>query len=167
MGEDRTLEVLKEAILLETRGRSFYRGVAQNAKSDAVKRFFELMANEEDAHVHILTEQYKQFVSTNRFVSDIYADAGEPDTVGMILSDQVKMQISAAGVEAAAISAAIALEEKAVKLYSGRAAASEILPEKALYEWLANWEKQHLHVLTAIDRELTERIWNDNQFWPF
>jgi len=27
--------------------------------------------------------------------------------------------------------------------------------------------KGHLKVLNDIDNELKEKIWNDNQFWPF
>jgi rubrerythrin len=75
--------------------------------------------------------------------------------------------LSAADYEAAAISAAMSMEEKAIKLYSDRSAEAADPNEKALYQWLADWEKQHLHFLSAIDKELTEQIWHDNNFWPF
>ena len=75
--------------------------------------------------------------------------------------------MSAADYEAAAISAAMSMEENAIKLYSNRSAEADDPNEKALYQWLADWEKQHLHFLSDIDKELTEQIWNDNSFWPF
>ena len=59
------------------------------------------------------------------------------------------------------------LEERAIKLYSQRAKAADDPQEKALYQWLADWETQHLESLARIDREITEAIWNDNNFWPF
>jgi len=41
MGDDKTTDILKRAILLEKRGLAFYAKVAQQASADAVKRFFE------------------------------------------------------------------------------------------------------------------------------
>ena len=79
----------------------------------------------------------------------------------------MKAQISASEFEAAAISAAMAMEKNAVRLYSERAAASEDPDEKTLYQWLAEWEHHHLDFLAEIDRQLTEAIWHDNSFWPF
>jgi rubrerythrin len=60
----------------------------------------------------------------------------------------------------------MSMEESAIKLYSGRAAAATDPNEKALYNWLAKWETQHLNFLADIDRELTEDIWYDQSFWP-
>jgi rubrerythrin len=59
------------------------------------------------------------------------------------------------------------MEENAIKLYSERAVATTDPGEKALYDWLANWETQHLSFLADIDRDLTEDIWYDQNFWPF
>ena len=75
--------------------------------------------------------------------------------------------VAGADFEAAAISAAILMEEKAVKLYGERAAASGVEEEKALYQWLSDWEKGHLAFLADLDREIKAAIWDDNQFWPF
>ena len=84
-----------------------------------------------------------------------------------VLSRNLKDQLSAAGFEAAAVAAAMSMEERAIKLYSERAEAAEDAGEKALYRWLADWETEHLHFLAEIDRDITERVWTDNQFWPF
>ncbi|MEK6195467.1 MAG: rubrerythrin, partial [Deltaproteobacteria bacterium] len=69
--------------------------------------------------------------------------------------------------ESAAISAAMGMEERAITLYSGRAEEADDPEEKALYEWLAEWETEHLEYLARIDKEVTETIWHDNSFWPF
>ena len=70
----------------------------------------------------------------------------------------MKAEIAAADYEAAAISAAMSMEEKAIQLYSERAAEAQDSNEKALYEWLARWETQHLKFLSDIDRELKEQV---------
>ena len=90
-----------------------------------------------------------------------------PGIDSQVLSKEIKSEISAADYEAAAVAAAMSMEESAIKLYSGRAAATTDPNEKALYNWLAEWERQHLDFLADIDRELREDIWYDQSFWPF
>ena len=167
MSEDRATEILKNAILLEKRGQAFYSKVAAQASGDAVKKFFALMAEEEVNHVRILSEQFKSYRTSKKFRPAGYTDASEFKTVSAILTQELKQQLSAADYEAAAIAAAMAMEKKAIDIYSGRAAEAQDPDEKALYEWLAKWEAAHLNFLAKLDRELTEEIWNDNRFWPF
>jgi len=85
----------------------------------------------------------------------------------VILTKKLKNEISAASFEAAAISAAIDMENNAIKIYSDRASLATDKNEKDLFNWLANWEKTHHEILIHIDNELKESVWYDNQFWPF
>jgi rubrerythrin len=167
MADDKTTDILKRAILLEKRGQAFYDNVARQASADAVKRFFETMAAEEENHIRILSEQFKAYQGNKQFNAGQFDEQQGSDIASQILSKQIKSEISAADYEAAAISAAMSMEERAVKLYSDRAAAATDPNEKALYNWLAKWETQHLNFLADIDRELTEDIWYDQSFWPF
>ena len=91
----------------------------------------------------------------------------EDNAADHILSQEVKNKIAAAGFEAAAIGAAVDFEKKAIEIYSDRAAVSEDPNEKELYSFLATWEKTHLKILSDLDNELKEKVWFDNQFWPF
>jgi rubrerythrin len=84
-----------------------------------------------------------------------------------VLTRDLKNQVSAAGFESAAIAAAMAMEKNAIALYSQRAQEAKDPNEKSLYEWLSDWEQTHLALLVGIEREITEKIWNDNNFWPF
>jgi rubrerythrin len=167
MSEDRTTEILKNAILLEKRGHAFYSKVAQQATGEAVKKFFNLMAEEEVNHVKILSEQFTSYRAGKKFKSGAYADQGEFETAADILTQDLKRQISAADYEAAAIAAAMSMEKNAIRVYSSRAAETQDPDEKALYDWLAQWETRHLNFLAKIDKELTEEIWHDSHFWPF
>jgi len=50
-----TTDILKEAILLEQRGKAFYTNIASMTKSEAVRRIFSLIADEEDQHILFLS----------------------------------------------------------------------------------------------------------------
>ena len=43
-------DILKTAILLELRGKAFYTTAARETRSEAVRKIFAMMAEEEDAH---------------------------------------------------------------------------------------------------------------------
>ncbi len=163
-----TTDILKEAILLEHRGRAFYSQVADQTNSEAVKRIFTIIAAEEEEHIRFLSEQFVHYRKNNAFL-DFVPLEGSPseDVVQKILTEEMKGQISAAGYEAAAISAAMDFEEKAVRLYSARAESAADPNEKVLYRMLADWERGHHKWLARIDRELREEVWYDNNFWPF
>jgi rubrerythrin len=167
MEEGTMLDILKQAIVLERRGKAFYKNIAEKAENKAVREVFDMLAKEEQKHIQTLSEQFKAYRKDKKFISgDLY----EKDTTRIaskILTREIKEKISAAGFEAAAISAGIAMEERAIKLYSESAQNASDPEARALYEWLATWEREHLNMLMDIDKSLLEKIWFDNQFWPF
>jgi len=167
MAEDKTTRILKNAILLEKRGQAFYQKVAQQTSGSAVKRFFEMLADEEENHIQTLAEQFKTYQTQKKFDPDLFGNDRPSDIATEVLSQEIKAEISAADYEAAAISAAMSMEKSAIKLYSDRAVDATDPVEKNLYQWLADWENRHLNFLADIDRELTETIWYDQNFWPF
>jgi rubrerythrin len=123
------------------------------------------MAKEEVLHEKYLSEQFKE-LQKNQKLGEIALPSSD-GFANIILSKNLKNEISAAGYEAAAISAAIDMESNAVKIYSERANIATDENEKQLFNWLANWEKTHHKILIELDNELKEAIWFDNQFWPF
>jgi rubrerythrin len=163
--ESKTIEILKAAILMERRGIAFYTMVAEQTASEDVKKIFSTMAIEERLHARYLSEQYTNFLKNETF--EFFEPTEPHGVVEMILSDKVKQDILAAGFEAAAISAAIDMENKAIEVYSNRAVEATDPKEKKLYQWLADWEKGHHKILHELDEQLKEKIWFDNQFWPF
>jgi rubrerythrin len=167
METDETLEILKQAILLERRGMAFYGKVAEQTENLAIRDFFELMAKEEQKHIHTLSEQFKAYHQSKTFIPKNYSEPEDSQVALKVLNQDIKDNISAAGFEAAAISAAISMEEQAIKLYTESALKTTDSDAKALYEWLSQWERGHLRMLFDIDKSLKENIWFDNQFWPF
>ena len=165
MGDKQALDIIKGAILLERRGKAFYENTAEKTNSPAVREIFEMMAAEENKHINILTRHFESLLHEGNLSALDYDDKPEDFSVAF-LTNKIQEEISAAGYEAAAISAAIAMEDKAVTYYSKRANSTDNPLEKELYQWLSNWEKTHLQLLSKIDNDLQERVWYDNQFWP-
>jgi rubrerythrin len=161
------IDILKEAILLERRGRAFYDKVAEQSGDPAVKAFFQTMAREEASHIEILEDQFAAYVQNRQFVPVSPEDREKSPVAPSVLTREVREKIAAANFEAAAISAAMLMEERAVSLYSKRADTTHDPEEETLYRWLADWERSHLSFLAQLDKEIREAIWNDNQFWPF
>ncbi|MFO8083745.1 MAG: ferritin family protein [Desulfobacterales bacterium] len=167
MEENTALEILKGAVLLEIRGKSFYQKVANDSESEAVRDFFEQMAGEEEKHIKILAHQYRSYQNNQKFDPEAFSEEKHSGAAQEVLTDKIKQQISAAGFESAAIAAAMAMERDAIQYYSKREKDSRDPDEKALYRWLASWETRHLDMLVDIDKAMIREIWNDNQFWPF
>ncbi|MDP2423155.1 MAG: ferritin family protein [Bacteroidales bacterium] len=161
------LEILKTAILLEKRGKAFYETVASKTDDPDVKNIFTIMAKEEQLHIEFLSKHYLQYEKTGSFDNTVSLVKADESIADMILDKNITKGISAAGFEAAAISAAIDMENRAIEVYSKRAQASTNFTEKQFYQFLADWEKEHHKILHALNEDLKERIWNDNQFWPF
>lgn len=165
--ENKTIEILKMAILMERRGRAFYAQVAEQTKSPEVKEIFNIMAEEEVMHEKVLAEEFKNFTKSQNFVALNLPEDNYNQIAKLILNTDLKNKISSASFEAAAISAAIDMETKAIEVYAERAKNASDENEKKLYQWLSEWEKGHHKILLDLDNELKEKIWFDNEFWPF
>ena len=167
MNDTKTIEILKQAILLEKRGKAFYLNAMENAKDPDVKRIFEIMADEEEDHVKFLALQFKTYQTQGKFDPAVVAENEGKTIADEVLSMNIKDKISAASFEAAAIASAIDMENRAIAAYSERAESADSEDERNFYEWLADWERGHHKILYQLDQELKEKIWHDNNFWPF
>lgn len=168
MSESKSVEILKMALLMEHRGKAFYKKVAEQSQNEDVKKIFNTMADEEQLHIEYIGKQFAYFQKNHKFDAHFLNTAHTDESiVNQVLSDTIKQKISGSGFEAAAISAAIDMENKAIQVYGERAANATDDNEKALYAWLTNFEREHHKVLLDLNRELTEKVWNDNNFWPY
>lgn len=163
----KTLEILKEAILLERRGRQLYSSFAEQAGNEKVKKIFSIMANEEKAHEDFLTQQYKNYLKERKFTGDFSAqnDGADDRLSAMVFDKGFINTLGAASFEAAAISASIELENKTIKIYTERAKNAPDPFEKSLFQMLADWEKTHFRVLRELDDSLKSEVWDKTDFW--
>jgi rubrerythrin len=160
-------DILKTAILLELRGKAFYTTAARETESEAVRKIFTMMAEEEATHIEFLSRQFAEYEKNGKFAKNNLENPADDAEVVMILSEQVKKEISAAGFEAAAISAGIDFENRAIEVYQGRAGEAADPNEKEMYQMLADWERTHFRLLHKLNEDLKEQVWHDNNFWPF
>jgi rubrerythrin len=165
MNENKTLDIIKGAILLEHRGKALYESVAQKTDVKAVKELFEMLVEEEKSHVDILNKQYA-LVSKGKPMNLSGLGDMKGTTIGSVLSEKIVKGISGAGYEAAVIAAALEFEKNAVKYYGAQEAEAKTDEEKKFYNWLVKWETGHMTMLAKIDNDIKEQIWYDNSFWP-
>lgn len=166
MSENNRLDILKQALLLEKRGYVFYHTAAEQSKDPVVKEFFLMMAEEEKAHIAALTSQFKALKENGKFTTVQFPHSNVSHVATKVLNKETQNRIASADFEAAAISAAILMEQRAIEFYSEQAQSTSDPEEKKLYNWLSEWEGTHLRFLTEIDIKLTQSIWTDSNFWP-
>ena len=167
MDKSNTLTILKNAFLIERKGKNLYEKAMDHAKDDTVKAFFKDLVDDEQEHMNILEKQFKAYMKDGKFMAGGFENDASVVDAPDILDETLKDKINAASFEATAITAAISFEEKAVKMYAQRAQEATDPEEKKMYNWLSVWEKTHLKKLMALEASLIEDVWNDNNFWPF
>ena len=90
---DKAVEILKTAILLERKGKAFYTQVARQSESKSARKIFEMMAEEEDAHIGFLVRQFKNYADHHEFlVSETPHE--EEDGHIEILTEQIKKEMA-------------------------------------------------------------------------
>lgn len=156
-------DILKGALLLERRGKALYEASAAGTAHPGVRELFLTLAQEEGRHIEVLAQAFASLARTGKFAPGAL---GEVPPVAERVLGAVRTEVEAASYEAAALYAAMALEERAVAYYT-EAEAKSSGEARRLYGWLARWERSHLDLLTALDQDLKQRIWFDQKFWPF
>lgn len=168
MNKTTVTDILKQAIIMEHRGKALYEQVARQTNNEEVRKIFNTMAEEEQTHIEFLQKQLTHYGNKGGFDrNDLEKAPGHEAIANTILTEDMVKDISGSGFESAAISAAIDMENKSVEVYSKRAEETSDPNEKELFEWLADWEKGHHKLLIELNRQLTEKVWYDNNFWPF
>jgi len=167
MNSSNILDILKSAYVMEQRGKTLYETAENHSKDPDVKDFFRALADDEKVHMKILEHQLNAVHHSGRFEVHDYEAEGKGSSEIDILDDTLVRKINAAGFEATAVTAAVGFEEKAVKVYADRAKQAADPEEKRVYEWLSSWENLHLKKLIALQEALTQKVWDDNSFWPF
>jgi rubrerythrin len=165
MTDKKSIDILKGAILLEHRGKALYESVLLSSKNEGIRNLFDRLAQEEKKHIKVLNKQFSRLSKGDDFdLPELEKEAAK--TSEAVITEEIVNSVSGAGYEAAVISAALEFEKNAVSYYSENAVSAESTDEKKLYMWLTDWEKTHMLILAQLDKELREKIWYDNQFWP-
>ena len=154
---------LKEAYYLELRGNALYRESVSKEMAPELRQLFNFFAREEELHAKLLKDQLVALSAGDTLVFD--EPPSEKQNGGFSLK-QIAAAINAAGFESALVGAALDFERRAYEFYSKQSALADDPGIKALYTWLATWERQHMEIFLELDNEIREKIWYDNSFWP-
>ncbi|MEW6719755.1 MAG: ferritin family protein [Thermodesulfobacteriota bacterium] len=161
---------LKQALLNEIDGTEFYRMAAENAARDGIRRMFRFLMEEEKRHREEILRVIRAFSQGK--APRLERSAASRRGIGRFRSplytaDLVKAGRKAEG-EVAALSIGMTLERRAIAQFTalGKKAAADPATQKVFAD-LAEWEREHLDVLTRQYGQLREMYWEEARFWPF
>ncbi|MBC7195605.1 MAG: ferritin-like domain-containing protein, partial [Caldisericia bacterium] len=124
MNENKILEILKNALLLEYRGRAFYRRAKEESKVEEVKNIFDLMEREEEKHIVFLNKEFKSFQNSGKLtVPENFSIDFKPAEEKIF--NALKEKIEMSDYESMAIYMAITFEKEAVNFYDDKARKTE------------------------------------------
>ena len=114
MDKSNTLTILKNAFLIERKGKSLYEKARDHAKDDSVKAFFNDLAIDEQEHMNILEKQFKAFMKDGKFMAGGFENDASLAHAPDILDQTLKDKIDAAADEATSKQELITAQQKAL-----------------------------------------------------
>ncbi len=165
---DAILEILRKAYQIEVDGFTFYSMTATKASKPAVRELFDKLAHDEVQHQAFLKEVVRRYDErgTEAFRLNLRAPELSAFTA-KIFSDRFREQAAGAEFEVAALSIGMTLESRAIDYFSGAAAGASDADVKQFYEFLADWERQHLDALSSLYNSVRADFWEQSGFSPF
>jgi rubrerythrin len=165
---DQILDILRKAYQIEVDGYTFYSMTADRADKPAVQELFGKLAQDEVQHQAFLRSVLKN-----------YHDKGiEAFSLGIVLpdfrvfsekvfTDRFREQAEGAAFEMAALSVGMTLEKNAVAYFSGAVRNASEPEVRQFYQFLADWEQQHLNALSSLSETIREDFWEKSGFSPY
>jgi len=164
------LEVVKSAIRVENDGYQFYRLAEEKTKDAKGKEVFASLAKDETNHMEILKSLYQSIKEKGKFKFDEVKDMKHilaTTSESPIFSKEFKQRLSQAHFEMTALSIGILLEKDSIEFYKKSAQETEDKDVKMLFNYLADWEGEHLRALVDQQKFLQEDYWTEARFYPF
>jgi rubrerythrin len=84
-----------------------------------------------------------------------------------MFTDRFREQAEGAAFEMAAVSVGMTLEKNAVAYFSGAARTASEAQVKQFYQFLADWEQQHLTALQSLGETIRGDFWDRSGFSPY
>jgi rubrerythrin len=165
---DQIIEILRKAYQIEVDGYTFYSMTADRADKSAVQELFSRLAQDEVQHQAFLRgvlQRYDQHgvgaFSTSIKVPDLSAFSDK------VFTDRFREQAEGAEFEMAALSVGMTLEKNAVAYFSTAAREATETEVRQFYQFLADWERQHLQALQGLHESIRSDFWDRSGFTPF
>ncbi len=165
---DEIREILKKAYQIEVDGYTFYSMAADRASKPAVQELFDKLARDEVQHKAYLQSVINSYEEKGLAAFNI--NLRDPDLkafTGTIFTEQFTQQAEGADFELGVLSIGMTLESNAIKYFAGAAENTSEREVREFYEFLADWERQHLEALQALYNGVRQDFWSDGGFAPF
>lgn len=168
--KEQLLKVVKNAIRVENDGYQFYRLAEEKTKDVKGKEVFASLAKDETNHMEILKSLYQKVKEEGEFKFDEVKDMKhilETTSESPIFSEEFKQRLNQAHFEMTALSIGILLEKDSIDFYKKSAEGTDEKEVKMLFNYLADWEGEHLRALVKQQKFLQEDYWREARFYPF
>jgi rubrerythrin len=167
----RAVGALRMAIRIEQNGYRFYRRAARETQNPKAKELFNGLAGDEVAHEDVLRTRLKALEQQGEWIpvseEEWPADGPHTDTAGIFSQERLEQDVGDYTSDLSALRMAYLIEKNAVEFYRKAAQETEDSVGRAMYQGLADWEKEHQRVLEKEYRFLADRFKLDMGFAPF
>lgn len=164
------LKVVKNAIRIEHDGYQFYRLAEEKTEDTTGKEVFASLAKDETNHMQILKGLYQSVKEEEEFKFDQVREIKhilETTSESPIFSKEFKERLDKSHFEMTALSVGILLEKNSIDFYRRSAQEVERKDLTELFNYLADWEGEHLRALVKQQKFLQEDYWTEARFYPF
>ncbi|HOC41499.1 MAG TPA: ferritin family protein [Thermoanaerobaculales bacterium] len=161
-------EILRKAYQIEVDGHTFYSMAAERADKPAVQELFAKLARDEVQHKAYLKTVMGSF--EDKGVEAFHLHLKDPNLkafTATIFTDRFREQASGTDFEIGVLSIGMTLENNAIAYFSGAARSATEQEVRSFYEFLADWERQHLDALQALYGGVRQEFWESSGFSPF
>lgn len=168
--QEQLLEVVQNAIRVENDGYQFYRLAEEKTKDAKGREVFASLAKDETNHMQILKSLYQSIKEKGEYHFDEAKDMKhilESASESPIFSKEFKQRLDQAQFEMTVLSIGILLEKNSIKFYKKSAQESKDKDVKMLFNYLADWEGEHLRALVNQQKFLQQDYWTEARFYPF
>ena len=155
--QQKALSILNTAIQMEKDGQVFYARASHESGSEAGRRLFTSLAEEEKCHQRRFEEIYRKLSRKQEWPEIKEASQVAPvRTIFRQATQDCGAETKTAASELDALKLAIDMESKSYDLYTRCGQEATSAPERAFYEALAAEERQHQLALTDYQEYLSD-----------
>jgi len=160
------IEAIKTAIITELRGYEIYKAAAERATDAAAKQMFGHLAEDERHHKIFLEKNFRSVLEKGEWAVPATPENLSPLDDSEIVNPDFLKRVKGGAFEMAVVAAGCELERSAITFY--RKAAEDCPDEESakVFSFLADWEKDHLNSLNALESRMKDEYFADQGFMP-
>jgi len=165
---DVVLDILRKAYQIEIDGYTFYSMTAERAQKPAVQELFTKLAEDEVQHQAFLRSVAGNFDAKGVEAFKMNLRSPELRAINQaVFTAKFREQAAGNEFELGVLSVGMTLETNAIGYFSTAAKNAGEPEVKKFYQFLADWEKQHLEALRTLYNSVRTDFFAAGSFSPF